>query len=294
MTNCNICPRKCNVNRDKTHGFCLASNQIVISKIMLHQGEEPFLVSKNEKGSGAIFFAGCNLGCVYCQNYKISHEISGKTVSPKQLADIFKELEEKGAGNIDLVTPTHFSLQILEALKIYKPKIPIVWNSGGYESPETIKKLEGYVDIFLVDYKYYDNAFAIKYSKAPNYNENVTACIKEMKKQIPNNTFIDDKLVKGIVVRHLVLPGLTKDSFNVLNSIKEILGENALISIMSQYTPYGKSSEFPEINRKITKLEYKAVLAHALKLGFKNALVQDLCSATTEMIPDFDGDIIEF
>lgn len=294
MTNCNICPRKCNVNREKTHGFCLASNQIVISKIMLHQGEEPFLVSKNEKGSGAIFFAGCNLGCVYCQNYKISHEIAGKTVSSEELAKIFKQLEDKGAGNIDLVTPTHFSMQILEALKIYKPKVPVIWNSGGYESSETIKKLEGYVDIFLVDFKYYDNTFAIKYSKAPNYKENVTACIEEMKRQIPKNIFNGEKLVKGIVVRHLVLPGLTKDSFNVLNTIKEILGKEALVSIMSQYTPFGKSADFPEIDRKITKLEYKAVLAHALKLELNNALVQDLCSATTEMIPDFDGDIVEF
>lgn len=293
MTSCNICPRKCNVNREQTHGFCLAQNEIVVSKIMLHQGEETFLLTQNEKGSGAIFFSGCNLGCIYCQNYKISHEISGKTISPQELANIFKLLEEKGAGNIDLVTPTHFTMQILDALKIYKPKVPVVWNSGGYESPETIKLLEGFVDVFLVDFKYYGNSFAIKYSKAPNYKENIVSCLKEMKRQIPNNIFENGKLVKGIVVRHLVLPNLTKDSFNVLNSIKEILGKNALVSIMSQYTPFGKASSFPEINRKISKLEYKAVLSHALKLGFKNALVQDLCSASTEMIPDFDGEIVE-
>lgn len=294
MEKCNICPRKCNASRDNGHGFCLAPNKMVISKIMLHQGEEPFLTCKNDKGSGAIFFAGCNLRCVYCQNYKISHEISGKHVSPKELANIFKMLEEKGAGNIDLVTPTHYSLHIIDALKIYKPKVSVVWNSGGYESPETIAKLDGLVDIFLVDFKYYDNSLAEKYSKAPNYKENAIACLKEMKRQIPENIFAGNKLEKGIVVRHLVLPTCAKDSFKVLDTVCDILGKDALVSIMSQFTPYGECEKYPEINRQLTNLEYKAVVAHALKLGLDNALVQDICSATTEMIPDFDGNIIDF
>lgn len=289
-----MCPRKCNTSRDNGHGFCLAPNNIVVSKIMLHQGEEPFLTSENDKGSGAIFFAGCNLRCVYCQNYKISHEISGKSITANELAKIFKMLEEKGAGNIDLVTPSHYSFQIIDALKIYKPKVPVIWNSGGYESPETIEKLSGLVDIFLVDFKYYDNSLAEKYSKAPNYKENAIACLKEMKKQIPLNIFKNGKLEKGIVVRHLVLPTCTKDSFNVLNTVREILGKDALVSIMSQFTPFGECEKFPEINRKLSSLEYKAVVAHALKLELFNALVQDSCSATTEMIPDFNNNIIDF
>lgn len=294
MEKCKLCPRQCNVDRKRKIGFCKAPENMIISKIMLHHGEEPILLSNNDKGSGAIFFAGCNLRCVFCQNYQISHEIRGKEISPSELANIFKNLESKGAGNIDLVTPTHYALQIIEALKIYRPKIPIIWNSGGYESVETIKMLNGFVDIYLIDYKYNDNNLAIKYSHAPNYNENIVNCLKEIHKQIPNNVFKEQKLVKGVVVRHLVLPGQTKDSFSVLDSIKNILGENSLVSIMSQYTPYGDAKLYPEINRTLSKLEYKAVMSHAIKLNFKNALVQELCSASTEMIPDFDGEIIEF
>lgn len=290
--NCNICPRNCNVNREINSGFCKATDKIIISKVMLHQGEEPFL-THNDKGSGAIFFAGCNLGCVYCQNYQISHNIVGKSFSVQELANLFKTLEEKGAGNIDLVTPTHFTLQIIEALKIYKPKIQIIWNTGGYEKPETIKLLEDYVDIYLTDFKYADNSLALKYSKAPNYFENAKASLIEMKKQKPENIFKDGKLVSGIVVRHMVLPGYVKDSVKVLDTISSILGRSALVSIMSQYTPFGEAKDFPEINRRIYKLEYKAVVAHALKLELNNALIQDEASATTEMIPDFNNTIID-
>lgn len=294
MNKCNLCPRNCNSDRDSSHGFCLAPSQIHISKIMLHQGEEPFLTAENEKGSGAIFFSGCNLRCVFCQNYKISHEICGKKVTPNELANIFKFLEEKGAGNIDLVTPTHFTDKIIEALKIYKPKIPVIWNSGGYEKPETLKKLEGLVDIFLLDFKFADDEFAKKYCNAPNYASNIELCLKEIKRQIPKNKFSGQKLVRGIVLRHLVMPSLTKDSISVLDKIKEILGTDALVSIMSQFTPFGECEKYPEINRTITNLEYKIVVAHAKKLGLFNALIQETASATTEMIPDFDGEIVEF
>lgn len=288
MEKCNLCPRMCNVDRIKNNGFCLAPKDIIVSKIMLHKGEEPFLTSENDCGSGAIFFAGCNLKCVYCQNYKISHNIDGKKLSPKQLAETFKRLEKNGAGNIDLVTPTHYTTQIIEALKIYRPKVPVIWNCGGYENKETIKNLNGLVDIFLIDFKYFDNSLAIKYSHAPNYKENVISAITEMKQQIPQNKFINGKLTKGIIIRHLVLPNHVKDSFQVLDTIKSIIGETALVSIMSQYTPFGNAKNFPEINRTLTPLEYKAVIAHALKLNLKNALIQDLSSATTQMIPDFN------
>lgn len=294
MNKCNLCPRNCNVDRESSRGFCLAPSKIHVSKIMLHQGEEPFLTSEKEKGSGAIFFSGCSLRCVFCQNYKISHEPCGKEISPTELAKIFKLLEEKGAGNIDLVTPTHFTDQIIEALKIYKPHIPVVWNSGGFEKPETFKKLEGLVDVFLLDFKYANDKFAEKYSNAPNYASNIELCLKEIKRQIPTNIFSGQKLVHGIVIRHLVLPTLTKDSCLVLDKIKELLGSEVLVSIMSQFTPFGECEKYPEINRTITNLEYKTVVAHAKKLGLFNTLVQDTLSATTDMIPDFDGEIVEF
>lgn len=289
---CSICPRNCNIDRKHESGYCKASDKIVISKVMFHQGEEPFL-THNDKGSGAIFFAGCNLGCVYCQNYQISHNISGKVFTPKKLANLFKTIEEKGAGNIDLVTPTHFTMQIIEALKIYKPKIPVIWNTGGYEKPDTIKSLANYVNIFLTDFKYADDNLALKYSKAPNYFENAQQSLIEMKNQKPENIFKDSKLVSGIVVRHMVLPGCVRDSIKVLDTVRNILGENALVSIMSQYTPFGESEKYPEINRKITKLEYKTVVAHALKLGLNNSLIQDIESSTTDMIPDFNNTIID-
>lgn len=294
MTKCNVCPRNCNVDRDKSHGFCLAPNKLIVSKIMLHQGEEPFLLSENDKGSGAIFFSGCNLRCVFCQNHFISHQITGKQITISNLVEIFKLLESKGAGNIDLVTPTHFSKQIIEALKIYKPKIPVIWNCGGYEKVETLKELENLVDIFLIDYKYANNELAKKYSNAKDYATNIELCLQEIKRQIPQNIFEKEKLVKGIVVRHLVLPTMTKDSLTVLDNIKKILSKDALVSIMSQFTPSGNCENFPEINRTITPLEYKLVVAHAKKLGFSNALVQDLQSASEEMIPDFKNNIIEF
>ena len=162
MQLCNMCPRKCNVDRTNSSGFCGVNNKIIIRKVMLHTFEEPILTSSSDKGSGTIFFAGCNLGCVYCQNYDVSHSNKGKEISINELVDIFKLLENSGAGNIDLVSPTHFADQIIEALKIYKPKIPVIWNTGGYENPETIAKLDGLVDIYLTDFKYKDNKLALK------------------------------------------------------------------------------------------------------------------------------------
>lgn len=290
---CDICPRNCQVDRAKNIGFCKASNKIMISKIMLHQGEEPFLSRETDKGSGAIFFAGCNLRCVYCQNYKISHQMKGKQFTIPKLAQTFKMLENKGASNIDLVTPTHFTNQIIKALKCYKPNIPVIWNTSGYEKAQTIEKLDGLVDIYLIDFKYASNDLANKYSKAPDYVENAKQSLIAMKNQIKTNIFENKKLIHGIVVRHMVLPGNIKDSFTVLDLIKEILGDDALVSIMSQYTPQKNCEKYPEINRKITTLEYKAVIAHATKIGLKNCLIQDLDSSGEDLIPNFDSEIIE-
>lgn len=293
MKICNICPRKCNVDREQTLGVCGAGNHIYIRKAMLHQFEEPVLTTQKDKGSGTIFFSGCNLKCVYCQNYDVSHTISGERLTPSDLATLFKKLENAGAGNIDLVTPTHFTRQIIEALKIYKPHVPVIWNSGGYESIETLKQLNGLVDIYLVDFKYADNALALKYSKAPNYLESVLSSISEMKKQQPHNVFKKGKLVKGIIVRHLVLPSLTKDSLRVLDHIYTLLGHEAIVSIMSQFVPMGECDNYPEINRRITNLEYKTVIAHAKKLSLQNAFIQDLDSANCSYTPIFDKNIID-
>lgn len=293
MSKCNICPRNCNIDRNSLKGFCLTSNDILISKVMLHQHEEPMLTNESDKGSGAIFFAGCNLKCVYCQNYDISHNPTGKIVSVNELIDIFKKLEKSGAGNIDLVTPTHYSKQIIKALKTYKPNIPVIWNSSGYEKARTIKKLKGLIDIFLVDFKYAFDNLALKYSKAPDYVKNAKNTLKQMKKQQKCNFYKDDKLVKGIIVRHMVLPSHIENSKECLNIINSILGNDAIVSLMSQYVPMGKSKDFPEINRRLNKLEYKIVTNHALKLNLMNCLVQELESASNEYTPDFSGQIFE-
>lgn len=260
---------------------------------MLHHFEEPILTAENEKGSGAIFFSGCNMRCVYCQNYEISHKIVGEKVSVEKLIEIFKSLEKAGAGNIDLVSPTHYSNLIIQALKIYKPEIPVVWNSNGYESCETLKQLKGLVDIYLVDFKYANNQSAIRYSKTPNYVETAKNALKEMKNQQKTNIFKNGKLVKGIIVRHLVLPNLAKDSTIVLDIIHNILGKNAIVSIMSQYVPMFEATKLKEINRKITKLEYKLVVNHALKLGLNNSFIQDLDSSCVSYTPDFKNNVFE-
>lgn len=252
---------------------------------MLHHFEEPIISAGN--GSGAIFFAGCNLRCVFCQNYKISHSSKGKTTSAKGLVKIFKKLEKMGAVNINLVTPTHYTLQIIDALKLYKPRIPVVWNSSGYESAQTIRLLSGLVDIFLVDYKYASNEIAFKYSKANNYVENAQRAIIEMKKLQPNDIIENGIMKRGIIVRQLVLPTHTQNSINCLDFVAAHLGTDTIVSIMSQYEPMYDAKLFPEINRHITPLEYKRVANHALELGLKNAYTQDLSSASTIYTPKF-------
>lgn len=282
---CNICPRNCKIDRHKLPGFCGEKEKIKISKVMLHQYEEPIISAG--KGSGAIFFAGCNLKCVFCQNYPISNIGKGKTITIKKLVKIFKKLEHMGAANINLVTPTHFTNQIIEAVKIYKPNIPVVWNSSGYESPQTIKKLKDYVDIYLVDLKYMDNALALNYSRANNYVENATKSILEMRKNQPTDIIKNGVMQKGVIVRHLVLPTHTDDSIKCLNFICENLGKTTIVSIMSQYEPRYDAVNYPEINRKITPVEYKRVVSHALKLGLNNAYTQDLSSANSKYTPKF-------
>lgn len=284
---CNVCPRQCNVDRSKKVGFC-AQNNLKISKVMFHKYEEPLISGKGKSvGSGAIFFAGCNLRCVFCQNYAISHGGKGRKVSIKGLVRIMKKLEKKGALNINFVTPTHFTNEIIEALKIYKPSIPIVWNSNGYETQESIKRLKDIVDIFLVDLKYMDNSLAFKYSKAGNYVENAKASIMQMRENQPKDIIENGLMKKGVIIRHLILPTHTQDSINCLNWINENIGVNTIVSLMSQYNPMYNASKHSEINRKITPLEYKRVINHAIKLNMMNCFTQDLSSATDLYTPKF-------
>lgn len=283
---CNLCPRKCNVNRDLKSGFCGVSNTLKVARAQLHFWEEPIISGTN--GSGTIFFSGCNLKCVYCQNYNISNENFGKFITTQRLAEIFKELENAGAHNINLVTPSHYVKQIVEALNIYKPKIPVVYNTSGYDSVEELKMLEGYVDVYLTDLKYCSSELSQKYSSAKNYFEMCSLAIKEMIRQQPKNVMENGLIKKGVIIRHMVLPNCINDSFKVLEWIKNNLGEDVIVSVMGQYTPYFNASKFPEINRKLKPVEYKLVINHFNKLGLKNGFMQSLDSADENFIPPFN------
>lgn len=280
--NCEICPRKCGVNRKEKCGFCNSKN-LKVAKYMLHFWEEPIISGTN--GSGAIFFSGCNLKCVFCQNYEISQKNKGEEISTEKLVEIFKFFEKNNAHNINLVSPTQFTMEIIDALKIYKPKIPVVWNSNGYESAETIKLLKDFVDIYLVDLKYYSDNLAVSYSKAPNYFENASKAILEMKNNQPKDVFIDGIMQKGVIIRHLILPTHYENSNCILDWINNNLGNKTYISLMSQYIPLNNAPK--PINRKITPLEYKIVLKKAESLGFENCFCQELESANTNYIPKF-------
>ena len=284
---CKICPRNCRVDRNEKFGFCGMSNTVKVAKVMLHQWEEPIISSGN--GSGAIFFSGCNLKCIYCQNYQISSLGEGKEITVEKLADLFKQLEEKGAVNINLVTPTHYTNQIIKALKIYRPKVPIVWNTSGYETVQTIKKLKKYVDIYLTDLKYFSRKLSTEYSCATDYFDVATKAILEMRKNQPEDVVEDGVMKKGLIVRHLILPTHFGDSEMVFEWIKENLGENTYISVMSQYTPYYKAKKHKILKHKLKKKEYEQVLQYIISLGFVNGFVQELSSSTCEFIPDFDN-----
>ncbi len=282
---CNICPRKCNIDREKSVGFCKAGKLPKISNVMIHRFEEPPISDGN--GSGTIFFSSCTLKCVYCQNFDISTCCDGKEVSVKTLVSLFKQLEEAGANNINLVTPTHYTEQIIEALDIYKPSIPIVWNTSGYETAETIKRLDGYVDIFLSDFKYFSAELSKKYSLAPNYFEECSKATLQMRKNQPSDIFENGLMKKGLIIRHLCLPNQTKDSEKVIDWIYENLGNQTYLSLMSQYVPMGNAESHPEINRKIKPVEYKILVNKLNKLEFKNVFLQDFSSATSDYTPDF-------
>ena len=282
---CNKCPRKCNVDRSINVGVCGVGEMPRLAKAYLHKWEEPVITGKN--GSGTVFFSGCNLKCIYCQNYKISHENYGKYITYEKLAEIFKKLESEGASNINLVSPSHYVEAIKKALDIYRPNIPIVYNSSGYDSVETIEELKDYIDIFLVDFKYFDSELSNKLSKAPDYPEVAKSAILKMRQLIPEEIYDGDVLKKGVLIRHLVLPNHTDDSIKILEWIKDNI-KNPFISLMSQYTPMYKACDYPDIAQKLKPIEYKIVEQAMLDLGLKEGYVQELSSASDCYTPVFD------
>ncbi|MBQ8623443.1 MAG: radical SAM protein [Oscillospiraceae bacterium] len=287
---CMLCPRKCCVDRSKSMGFCRQSDNLRIARADLHFWEEPCISGKN--GSGTVFFSGCTLKCCFCQNYEVSQENKGYYISAVELADIFLELQHKGAHNINLVSPTPHVPKIIEALDIARPRliIPVVYNCGGYENVDTIKMLDGYVNVYLPDMKYFNDEYALKYSGTKNYFSEAIASLKEMVRQVGKPQFDDKGIIKkGVIVRHLVLPTLRKDSIAVINELaKSFKSDEILLSIMSQYVPMHKSFEFKELSRRVSTFEYNSVLDEASKFGF-NGFSQEREAADKSYIPEFSG-----
>lgn len=295
---CTICPRSCHTDRklygtgEGKGGFCMMSDRVRIARAALHFWEESCISGK--EGSGAVFFSGCNLRCVFCQNREISANGAGKEVSVQKLAEIFLVLQEQGANNINLVTPTHYILSVSKALIRAKDqglKIPVVYNCGGYESVEALKQLEGLVDIYLPDYKYISPELAMKYSKAADYPERAWEALAEMYRQIGRAEY-DERgmMIRGIIVRHLILPGHTREAIAVLQKIYETYGNKICYSIMNQYTPLAYVAEhYPELNRRLTKREYRKVVDAAVSMGIENGYIQEGKTADKSFIPPFDG-----
>ena len=288
MTTCNLCPRECNIDRSEQKGFCGCNSTISVAKTMLHHWEEPCISGTN--GSGAIFFSGCTLKCVYCQNKDISRSQTGEQMSVNALAETMLRLQNMGAHNINLVTPTHYTTEIIKALDIAKPKlnIPIVYNTSGYEKTQTLKMLDGYIDVYLPDFKYFDSEISSRYSKAPDYFENASKAIVEMHRQVGKYTENKKGLIKkGVIVRHLVLPKCRHDSVRILEELAKLLPTDEIkLSLMSQFTPDFADCEFKELQRRITSFEYNFVLEKAIALGF-DGFFQEKESANKKYTPDF-------
>lgn len=289
ISKCEICPRKCKVNRYEKKGYCRCDDKVRIALVSKHYFEEPCISGKN--GSGTIFFSNCNLSCIFCQNHDISQGGKGIDVAIERLAEIMLEQQERGANNINLVTPTMYVEQIIKAIDIAKKNglhIPIVYNTNGYEEVETIKKLNGYIDIYLPDFKYFTNELAIKYSKAPNYFEKVTSALIEMQSQFDEYVFDGEIMKKGMIVRHLVLPNHIQNSKNVLKWIKENLRKDIYVSVMAQYFPTYKAIGDELIGRKLSFSEYRKIEQYFYSLDIENGYIQDLGKHEEEFVPDFN------
>ena len=281
---CSICPRHCNVDRSVNLGFCQSPDNFRVARAALHFWEEPGISGK--EGSGTVFFSGCNLKCVFCQNNEISAENKGVEISDDKLISIFENLISQGANNINLVNPTHYAKRLAKVLGRWESPVPIVYNSSGYEEVETLKALDGLIDIYLPDLKYIRAEKAMRYSKAEDYFEKASAALLEMRRQVEDK-FDGDIMKSGMIIRHLILPQNTNSSIAVLDFIKSNF-PNTFVSLMAQYTPCGDLSEFPEINRKITKREYEKVVNYAFDNSFDKLFIQELSSADKSFIPKFD------
>lgn len=293
MNRCNMCPRKCNIIRSisiesgKGEGVCKMGILPVIARAELHYWEEPCISGQN--GSGTVFFSGCNLKCVYCQNYKISNQNYGKQISINELIKIYSDLIDKGAYNINLVNPSHFIESIIKSLQ-FPLKVPVVYNSSGYDSIDSLKLLKNKIQIYLPDLKYYDSNIAYKYSKAKDYFEIATKAIIEMYNQVGNYEFDNNGILKkGVIIRHLILPNNIQNTFKIIDWVKNnFKSGNVLFSLMAQYTPYGNCSIYPEINRKITKREYNKVQQYLFESGIEDGYIQDFNTADEIYIPKFE------
>ena len=292
--NCNLCPRKCGADRASGQlGVCGQTEELKVARAALHYWEEPCI--SGEEGSGAVFFSGCPLHCVFCQNENIANGTTGKKITVPRLSEIFLELQEKGANNINLVTPGHFVPQIIKALERARADglfLPVVYNTSSYENVDTIRMLEGYVDIYLPDFKYMDSGLSARYSHAPDYAKVAKAAVAEMVRQTGKASFLhgdeDGLITRGTIVRHLTLPGCMEDSKSVLKYLHETYGDTIYISIMNQFTPLSNLEKYPELNRRITEEEYEELVDYAIEIGIENGFIQEGDTAEESFIPAFD------
>ncbi len=292
--NCNLCPRQCHVNREVQAGACHVGAQVLVARAALHMWEEPCISGEN--GSGAVFFSGCSLGCVFCQNREISKGQAGKIVSVERLAEIFFELKNKGANNINLVTPDHYVPSVCEAIERAKENgidLPFVYNCSGYERVESLRMLDGLIDVYLPDFKYWESETAAMYSKAPDYPHVAKEAIVEMVRQVGSCRFdADGRIEKGVIVRHLLLPGKVREAKQIVAYLYKTYGDDIYLSLMNQYTPGADADErfspFPELKRKVTEREYERLIDYAIEIGVTNAFMQEGETASESFIPAFD------
>lgn len=290
LRHCTLCPRRCGVDRQARYGYCGGGAAARVAKAFLHPWEEPCL--SGVRGSGTVFFTGCNLRCVYCQNYPISHEGVGKDISVARLSAIFLELQARGAHNINLVTPTPYIPHIVQAIRRARQgglRIPIVYNTGGYERVESLRRLEGLVDVYLPDLKYCDARLSARYSGAPDYFVCATTAIQEMFRQVGEPVFDAQGLIqRGLMIRHLTLPGALEDSQRVVDWVLEHLPRGVYLNLMAQYTPLGRAADYPELATRVAREQYEALVDYALARGLECGFVQELDSASAEYVPTFD------
>lgn len=292
LKKCRLCPRKCGADRlNGETGFCGAGRRIRIARAALHFWEEPCV--SGESGSGTVFFSNCTMKCVYCQNYEVSTNNLGYEVTESELADIFLDLEKQGANNINLVTPTHYVPQIIAALTIARDNglaLPVVYNTGGYETTETIKMLRGYVDVYMPDFKYFSNEAAVRYSRAADYREYALAAIDAMFRQVGAPQINEKGIIqRGVIIRHLMLPGMLSDTVHIINYVNKTYGNNVFFSLMSQYTPVRHIEEYEQLNHKLSERSYNAAVGLCERLGMDRVFIQDGEAASESFIPEFTG-----